>query len=349
MNSRRARNARLAVSLLLAACGGDSGNAISPTHPVVDPPPGAVAAFTVSPVALDSVAIITPLGNLAPPGHVLPTDHAYMYAVDFDQRPIQRDSAVRGVYAPATGAIDFMYLQAGGDSKVQFRVTEDFSYYLDHVVLLAGLTVGTIVHAGDLVGHTNPGGAIDLGAWDRKVTNTGFVNPRRYGEQSLHVVSPWSRFTEPLRSQIYARLRRHPSATERDARIDFGVTGRLVGDWFHESLPVTAAESSGPNGWPKSISFAFDYYDPSKVRISIGGTLASAGVWGITPEAPRPRDVQVASGKVAYRLMYTESTQVQYGLLLVEMLAEDRLRIEVFVGNQDGDAAFDGNAMIYLR
>ncbi len=35
--------------------------------------------------------------------------------------------------------------------------------------------------------------------------------------------------------------------------------------------------------------------------------------------------------------------------MLVEMLADDRLRIEVFVGNQDGDAAFDGNAMMYLR
>jgi hypothetical protein len=335
--------------LLAAACGGDSGNATSPTHPVVDPPKGAVATFTVSPVRLDSVAIITPLGNLAPPGHVLPTDHAYMYAVDFDRRPIQRDSAVRGVYAPADGAIDFMLLQAGGDSKVQFRVTEDFSYYLDHVIPLPSLAVGSTVHAGDLVGHTNPGGAIDLGAWDRKVTNAGFVNPRRYGDQSLHVVSPWSRFSEPLRSQIYARLRRHPAATERDARIDFGIAGRLVGDWFHESLAATYAESSGPSGWPRSISFAYDYFDPSKVRISIGGTVAPPGVWGITPDAPLPSDVRVSSGKVAYRLMYTESTQVQYGLMLVEMLADDQMRIEVFVGNQDGHAAFDANAVRYLR
>lgn len=93
----------------------------------------------------------------------------------------------------------------------------------------------------------------------------------------------------------------------------------------------------------------FDYYDPQRVRISIGGTVAPAGVWGIKPTALRPADVTVASGKVSYRLMYSESTTIQYGLMLVQMLSDTQIRIEVFVGSTAATAEFDANAHIYNR
>lgn len=335
------------ASSLVVACGGESGNAHTGPTNGVTPPPGAVAEFTVSPIAIDSFALITPLGNLNPPGHTLPTDHAYYYVVNFDKRPITRDTLVRGVYAPATGTIAHMMQPVGTDWKITFRVTNDFWYYVDHVVPIPGLALGMVVHAGDVIGKTNPGGAIDLGAYDYRVHHTGFVNPKRYSESTLHVVTPWKYFVEPVRSQLYAKQRRHPAA-DPDARIDFGIAGRLVGDWFHESVPNTS-EAMGPVGWPKSIAFVYDYYDPTKVRIAIGGTIAPPGVWGLPDDAPRPSEVTVAHGKVAYRLMYTESTTVQYGLMLVQMLTDDRLKIQVFVGSQARDADFDGGAQIYLR
>ena len=103
------------------------------------------------------------------------------------------------------------------------------------------------------------------------------------------------------------------------------------------------------DGWPKSLAYVYDYYDPTKVRIAIGGTIAPPGIWGIRDDAPRPRDLSVADGKVAYRLMYTESTQMQYGLMLVQMIAEDRIRVQVLVGSQAGDAEFDERAQVYVR
>jgi len=339
----------IAAALLLAgtSCGGHDGPTASGGNN--DPEaPATVAAFTALPVTMPAGATITPLGHIQPVGHVLPTDHVYFYATDID-RPLERDTVTRRVYAPGDGVITWMrYVPSGlPDWKVVFRMTSTFYYYLDHVVMDPSLRVGSIVHAGDYVGTTHPGGALDLGAYDLSQTLTGFLAPARYPGQTVHCVSPWQYFTEPLRSQLYAQMRRVPSAPDRDGRIDYDIAGRLVGNWFHETLPKTV-ESSGPDGWPKSLAFAYDFKDPSLVRISIGGTVAAPGVWAIPADAPRPENVSVASGKVSYRLMYLAANQ-QSGLMLVEMLAPDRIRVEVFEGSQAATADFDGRAQVYVR
>lgn len=339
----------LLTTLLLLGAGGCGSTGTGPDDDGgVHPPPNGVAQFTVSPLDLDRIPLLIPLGHLAPPGHVLPTDHVYFYQVNFDQRPIQPSSAVLPVYAPATGAVNFMLHQAGDDWKVQFIVTRDFSYYIDHLQPLPTLTVGTVVQAGDQIGTTNPGGSLDLGAYDLRTTRRGFIVPARYPDQSLHCVSPWAYFTEPLRSAMYAKMRRHPAVADKDGQIDFDVAGRLVGNWFEESVPMNTT-ASGPAGWPKSLAFVFDEVDPRVVRISIGGTVAPPGIWGIPVDATPPATVSVTSGIVSYRLMYTESTTIQYGLMLVQMLADDRIKVEVFVDSPQGTGSFTAAARMYQR
>ena len=337
----------LASALLTGGCGGGP----QPTDPGgwgVEPPSFGVAQFEVSPLDLSQIPIITPLGNLNPPGHVLPTDHVYFYQTNFDVWPRPQATALLPVVAPAAGTVNFVLLQAGGDYKVEFLATQEFGWYVDHLRPLPSLQVGTVVHAGDTLGTTNPGGSLDLGAWDTRVTLPGLVNPARYGSDTRHTVSPWKYFVEPLRSQIYAKIRRHPDIADKDGRIDFGIPGRLVGDWYDEGLPV-GTENQGPQGWPRTVAFVYDYYDPRLIRVSIGGTVAPPGVWTIPDDAPAPSSVSVASGKVAYRLMYTGSTQVQYGLMLVQMLADDRIRIEVFPGSQAATGEFTAAAHVFLR
>lgn len=329
------------------ACGGGGSNATGPDHDGVEPPAFGVAEFTVSPLDLSKVAILTPLGNLGPPGHVLPTDHVYFYQTDFDHFPPVQGTELLPVVAPAAGAIDFILLQASGDYKVEFRATQEFGWYVDHLRPIPGLQLGMVVHAGDTLGTTNPGGSLDLGAWDTRVL-PGLVNPARYGTTSLHAVSPWKYFIEPLKSQIYARIRRHPDIADKDGRTDFGIPGKLVGDWYEQSAPP-GIEAQGPLGWPKTVAFVYDYYDPRLIRISIGGTVSAPGLWTIPPDAAAPATVSPTSGKVAYRLMYTGSTQVQWGLMLVQMLAADRIKLEVFSGSQAADAEFTSGAFIYLR
>ncbi|MBK7594526.1 MAG: hypothetical protein IPJ11_04595 [Gemmatimonadetes bacterium] len=120
----------------------------------------------------------------------------------------------------------------------------------------------------------------------------------------------------------------------------------MVGNWFEESVPVDQT-ASGPAGWPKSLAFVFDEVDPRVVRISIGGTVAPPGIWGIPADAPAPATVSVASGLVAYRLMYTESTTIQYGLMLVQLTATTGL------GSLRGESAgrwpFTSAARVYRR
>jgi hypothetical protein len=56
------------------------------------------------------------------------------------------------------GAVDFMRLQGSGDWKVQFRMTRNMSYYLDHIQPRSGLKIGDIVETGEVIGATSRGG-----------------------------------------------------------------------------------------------------------------------------------------------------------------------------------------------
>jgi hypothetical protein len=145
----------------------------------------------------------------------------------------------------------------------------------------------------------------------------------------------------------HARMRRIASAPDNDGHIDLDVPGRLAGSWYEQSLPLDSTE--GPSGWPRTVAFATDYYDPSLVRVSIGGTIAASGLWTIPATAPRPGDVSMTSGLVAYPLMYTGSTNIQAGLMLVQMIDATHLKIEVFPGSQATSGAFDGAAFTYVR
>lgn len=335
----------------LAAChGGDpdpTGSQGPYPYTNIPAPPGGVAQFTVVPVVPAPGFSLTALGNLNPPGHVLPTDHVYLYAVDLSGTAAPPGLQTRDVLMPATGAVTFMLQPVGTDWKVEFRATENFFFYLDHLLLTRAVKVGDILTAGEKIGTTNPGGTLDLGAWDMSVSHAGFVNPARYGLGTLHVVSPWKYFAPALQPALYAQVYRAPAAADKDGRIDFGVAGRLAGDWFLQGMP--ADSSMGAYGWPRTVAFVYDYYDPTRARISIGGTVAPAGVWATEATTPRFEDVSVVSGVVSYRLMNPFDVRPPYGLLVVQMVSDTQLKVEVFVGSAAASGQFDGREFTFVR
>ncbi|MFI5309635.1 MAG: hypothetical protein ACHQQ3_00260 [Gemmatimonadales bacterium] len=344
----------VALAMLALACSGKGAdgpgsNCVNGVCPFTDTPapPGGVAQFTVLPVAVAPGQSLTALGNLAPPGHVLPTDHVYFYAGDLRTYPQSiAGTAARTVYMPATGAL-FIKLQSNGsDWKLMFRATENFYFYLDHVTPTVPMNIGDVFAAGTAIGTSPPGNTVDLGAFDQTVTRDGFLSAGRYAFQTLHYVSPWKYFAPVMQPSIYAQVYRAPGVTDKDGKIDFGVAGKLVGDWFLQGLPVDS--SAGPSGWPKTVAFAYDYYDPSQVRISIGGTIAAPGVWAIDATVPQPANVSVASGLVAYRLLYTEG-RTEFGLMLVQMMTDSVIRIEVFPGSSASTGQFDANVWTFVR
>lgn len=338
------------LASMLLACGGGK---VNPTVGNGLPPgPG---TFTTSPIDPAAITNLEPLGAMNPSGHTIPTDHVYFYYIPINPSPVNANGLnglngpwpVLPVYAPGSGKLTWMIDSSGPntDVKALFEMTGDFSYYLDHLILDPGIGVGTTVTAGQRIGQTGPySGAVDLGVVYTAQSLPGFVNPARYEGQTLHTDSPYKYFTEPLRSQLYAKVRR--SSTDKDGRIDYDVRGRLIGNWFHESVAVS--QSMMPTAWAKQLAFCPDSNDPSQLRVSIGGYCGLLGKWKPSPGDPDFAQVGVANGKVAYRLLYLGDNS-RAGLMLVQLLDETRLKVQVFPGNSADTAAFDASALIYSR
>ncbi len=279
-----------------------------------------------------------------PSGHTFPTDHVYFYTSwTYGQQPIY-PAEILPVYAPGNGEVTWILRWENPDSgaKVMVRMNKWVQYYLDHVVLDSSIVVGSKITAGQVIGISK-GIAIDLGVISDLVTLTGFINPARYEGQTLHTDSPFKYFNEPLRSQLYALVRRN--APDKDGKIDYDVPGRLIGNWFHESVLV--AESMGPSSWPKNLAFCPDSNEPSEMRISIGGTISSPGKFKPSPDDPAIDQVSPESGIVVYHLNYTEWGY--FGIMLCQLTDSTHLKVEVFPNSVEDSLQFTSNAMNYTR
>ena len=333
------------LCVFLSACGGSKG----PTSPSGSSLPAGPLSFTFSPIDLALIQFIVPLGNMGPYAHTLPTDHIYfyhhLYSGRFTPVPIR---------VPASGSVEFILpVNADGENKTGIRVNGTFLYYFDHITLAPGISVGSHVEAGSLIGtSTNI-------AFDFNVTNStislGFVNPVRYGGSgglTLSTDAPLKYFAEPIRSQLYAKVQR--VGADLDGQINYDVAGTLAGNWFAEDLPPTQSQGGDASTGGKQIAFARDVRFPDRLRVSIGGLGMTTGLYGVPPEAVDFPAVTTASGVVVYRLLNTgepggAAGTSQVGLLVVQMLDGQRIRVEAVANPVASTAEFSANAKIYVR
>jgi hypothetical protein len=312
------------ILLLLAGCDEDA-----PTHH------GGRIELTASPLPYASIRRAMPLGNTNPPGHTFPTNHVGFYLEGTD--PVE-------VYAPASGLIRTVYHNDwSGDNRIEIRHTSSFFTVLDHVAdLPAGIEEGARVEAGQLLGYGNPNvSAVDLGVVDYDV-RVGFITPARYHEFDLHCADPYLAFTPEIRAAL---LVTNPRTMEpRGGEICFDVDGTLSGNWFHESLPVN--QSSGYTYAAGHLAFTRDDVDPSRIRITCGGTLASAPFdRAVEGNGPDPVTVRPEDGSVKYVLVSTVPT-----VLLVQMTGTRTLRTEAFLNKTpDQVTGFTPAAQNYIR
>jgi hypothetical protein len=311
----------------------------------------ATGPLTAAPVDLAALREIIPLGNLNPHGgHVFPTDHVYF---DYAGKP------GLPVFAPTAGRVFAIRSQLAGDSKIEVRVDQHLSFYLAHVAVEPGVAVGSEVRAGQLLGYATGRSLLDLGAYDDRVRLRGFIDPSRYPSPTIQTVSPLALFSEPLRGQLYAKVTRQ--GADRDGKIDFDQPGRLVGNWFHESLSVSDSARGDARTWAKLLAFVYDVREPEAVRVSIGGAVAPAGAYAVQPGAPDPSQVSVESGLVRYELSRPgpharsrsdadRGADERIGLLLVHLLDERTVKVEYFAGKTAAEVSeFSGAAHRYSR
>lgn len=325
------------IGVLIGAvtCGGSS----SPTAPgpatTAPAVPVGRLVLRASPIDQNAIRWITPLGNLNPPAHSVPTDHIYFYFADPSaaESPVARRTEFR---APGDGVVTTVLDGIGGDSKVFIRQTSTFTYYLDHLILSAPLTRGSIITAGQVLGTTGGAYGVDLGVINESL-NLPFIVPSHYIGDTLHADAPLKYFDEPLRSQLYGRVQR--IGADLDGKIDFDIAGRLSGNWF---IGPTAV-----------LAFAYDTYDPSQVRISTGAG-AMIGVYAIGASDPLPADVSPRSGRVRYTLSVgitgppRPGTPSIAGYMLVEMIDDTHVRMETFPATT-APSEFTGSAVTYSR
>ncbi len=336
----------LLSSLVAVSCSGDnrpsgpsSTNTAGTNTPTITRPTGSFG-FRASPIDPAFIEFIAPLGNLNPPGHTLPTDHIYLY-----HRLNNPSAPPRVVVAPADGTVQYNIDNgAGSDRKLGIVAAFPYSYYLDHVVPDAAIQQGSMLKAGQRIGMTGTSLSfgLDLGVMSDAIA-VPFVNPGRYTDQSLHGDAPLKYFDEPIRSQLYALVRR--SSGDRDGTFNYDIPGTLSGNWFAETLAV--ADTQNNNNGSLHLSFAYDNFDPGTLRISSGGALGFSGTPTIVAGTPEPRDVTPATGKVVYHVLYTGEALAR-GVLLVQMLDVSRIRIEYLDGDR-ATAEFTASARTYVR
>ncbi len=69
---------------------------------------------------------------------------------------------------------------------------------------------------------------------------------------------------------------------------------------------------------------------PGLIRISVGGTLAPAGLYQPDEGSPDPAQVSPASGRINYRVRFYSDGRTNTASILVQMLANDRIKVEYF-------------------
>ena len=136
---------------------------------------------------------------------------------------------------------------------------------------------------------------------------------------------------------------------DKDGKIDYDIPGRLVGGWFLKGLPPGEGSSNADSG-TKQLAFVYDMNAPGAIRISIGGILTMKGLFGVQSNSPDPSTVSRATGKVGYKLTNPFGPQnIVTGILIVQMTANDTIKVQTFQNVTADTTQFDANAAIYTR
>ena len=309
--------------------------------------------------------------------HVTPTDHGYINT---------GEGVTASVQSPAAGEIvNISAFPRPNDFFVTIWHSCTISTIYIHLTDLAPEIrdqVGNLEPGGNWYGNAaNPlrvaAGQV-IGTMRRSVdfsvqnTNTilpGFVIPAHYSEAwKIHTADLFDYFQEPLRTTLRGKSER--TIEPVSGKIDYDIDGRLVGNWFVEG---TGGYSGGPGDyWLTHLAIAYDHISPDIVLISIPNSGINdadvcnvcGNVYGVKGNGPNPAHVNVATGLVTYELVARKHVtdprtganvtvvdeSKTLGVFLAQMLADRRIKVEVFPGKTAGEVSgFTSNSRIYER
>ena len=380
---RRSMTALALATLVLgtAACGDNTGPSAAPKGLANC---GGTPMLTVSPVDVSIIRDLTPLGNLNPPGHTLPTDHLYFFAY-FDVTTAE----LIPVVSPGDVVVSEVTRQtrlSGAPSVIEYSMTffpcADLSLYFAHVVLTPELVaqIGPFetctqysaggdtyescpkrltlkLKAGALIGSMGGsyGNALDFGGFDRRVPPLPFVNQARsYGNGTEfgqnRTICPVDYFVANVASAL--RTKFGTSSKRRTIEPLCGtvmqdVPNTAQGRWYFNETTQDDAH----------LALAHDNIDPRIGVISIGTSVPSlpARYWGFTPAASGRVNADfsrvTADGLTyCYQSFLNATSPIRH--ILIQLVSATRVRIEGFTGPLCGDPstwAFTAGAREFAR
>jgi len=292
--------------------------------------------FTIPPVPIDQIREITPLGNLNPPEHTLPTNHMYLHLASL------------GVELRAPGDIYITSMSSTGytetgltDYSIEFALCEDIQGYFLHVKTITPELAELLedcnarvygngkykhcwtsvdhhfVEAGTVLGTVGneQQGNFDFGTYDYRDRKTT-ANPNRYSERSsASIVCPFDYYDKETQEALYAKVTRE--VAPKCGQVIQDVPGTLQGNWYY---------SEGEE-WTEHLAFAHDNHDPNIAVISVGGVFTDAGKWEFSEQQTgvvNRKFIDVtADGQT-----YCYESEGQAGRILVKMFSDTELQIE---------------------
>jgi hypothetical protein len=329
-------------------------------------------SFTYSPIALNQLAYMIPLGQVAD-GHVTPTDHVYLTALG------QNSVNSIDVVMPADGtvvnvsAMPDQYIGDRTDTQTAIEdhrivIAHNCQYYsifihinqlspaIQEVIgeLAPNQSINTQIElkAGELIGKIGPN-PVDWTFMDVTTTLTGFISPELYqGENwKIHTIDPTIVYTGDMKAQMEAKSLR--SVEPIGGKIDYDEPGKLVGNWFQEGTNGYAGATM-ERYWDGHLAIAPNNIDPSVTIVSIGNWDDVARQYAVKGTVD-PAAVNSETGPVKYELVafnFVKSDGTQWfangqavgkglqakrettvvGTIMFEVMAGEKLKVEKFIG-----------------
>lgn len=267
--------------------------------------------FSVSPVATADFMGIVPLGNLAPPSHVFPTDHVYFHINRVDGSRPDLGTVEVPVVSPGDIWVNEIrsthhFSDGRTDYSIYFAPCDEVEAFFIHLTTLTGKlqerfsppydqcedqstgefqfeyctkSMDVKLLAGELIGTAGGGewqNALDLGVADLRADPQLYAQPSRWTDRTRHIVCPLDYFTADVREALSAKLGSHNGTDARTAppvcgEVEQDEPGTAQGAWFANGSTQTYPEDP-------HVSLVHDNVDPSIAVFSVGTSMAASGL-----------------------------------------------------------------------
>lgn len=326
-------------------------------------PEGSV--FTKIPIDPAKILSITPLGNLNPPDHTIPTDHIYLVLKNNNEIHPEMASAVFAPSDMTISRITHTTTKKSGnlfsdDYSIDFSPCKDVQATFGHVTKLSAKLSSLIdkskgscqtqhprpedeytycsielnekISAGEQLGWSGGGTPTGLDFWviDFRSNELKFANMSRYRSNQLHTACPVDLFEKSAKDILSEKFGRYEKKRTIDplcGRIDQDVAGSAQGNW-------TTADGyiDMPEAWSKSLALVHDNVDPTIGMVSIGGIITNPTKIQFRPTANgniNREFSQIKDNQIyCYQGEAIGFNPVQQGRVLIQLMDSSHLKVE---------------------